>query len=186
MQYFTKYPNAAVIVSSFFWGTFWIPLRYLNETGEYSVWPITFSFIILSAVLIYPLIKSIRMLFYHKDVAFFLGNFFSALAIALYSESFLRGEVATVVILFYLCPVWGTLLAKIILRQHFNFQRYVSLILGIIGLEVILGFDKGNFIPTSIAEIMALAAGFTWAMGMTLFHLSKTTKGIEKTAFTSL
>ena len=33
---------------------------------------------------------------------------------------------------------------------------------------------------------MALTAGFSWAMGMTFFHLSKTSSGIEKTAFTSL
>ena len=38
----------------------------------------------------------------------------------LYSESLLRGEIAKVVVLFYLAPVWGTILARFLLktRQH--------------------------------------------------------------------
>lgn len=186
MKILLKHPNFAVIISSFFWGTYWIPLRNINENGEKSVWPLVISFFLLSFILFKPLISSIRKQIYNKDIYLLLGNIFSALAIALYSESFLRGEIAKVVILFYLCPVWGTVLAKIFLHQNFNLQRYVSLILGIIGLEIILGIDKGIFIPKNIVEWMALTAGFSWAMGMTFFHLSKTSSGIEKTAFTSL
>lgn len=186
MQFFLKYPNIAVIVSSFFWGSYWIPLRYINEVGKNSVWPIIISFLVLSIILVLPLIKSIKQFLKNKDIYFFLGNLFSALGIALYSDSLLRGEIAKVVILFYLCPVWGTILAKIILNIKFNFQRYMSLFLGIIGLEIILKFDEGIFFPSTIVEYMALTAGFSWALGMTFFHLSKTSKGLEKTAFTSI
>ena len=184
MQILLKHPNSAVVISSFFWGTYWIPLRFIDKNGSGSVWPIIASFFILSIFLIKPLINAIKNLYKNKDTFFFIGNFLSALAIALYSESFLRGDITTAVLLFYLCPVWGTILARIILKQQFNFQRYLSLILGLIGLEIILGFDKGFFFPKTIVEWMALAAGFTWSLGITFFHLSKTSKGLEKTALT--
>ena len=69
-----------------------------------------------------------------KNYYFLLACFFAALGVALYSESLLRGEIAKVVILFYLSPIWGTLFAKILLRQSFNFNRILSLILGLVGL----------------------------------------------------
>ena len=184
MKFLPKYANFAIIISSFFWGTFWIPLRHINTAGNNSVWPIIVSFLLLSLLLIRPLISTLNKLISEIDKYFFIGNLFSALGIALYSESFLRGEISQVILLFYLCPVWGTILAKIILGQKFNTQRYISLILGIIGLEIILGFDQGVFIPSNIAEWMALTAGFTWSLGITFFHLSKPTNGIEKTALT--
>ena len=182
----SKYPNIAVIISSFFWGTYWIPIRKINEGGNESIWPIILAFIILSILLIKTLVEVFKRIFKKKDIYFLLGNFFVALAIALYSESFLRGEIAEVILLFYLCPVWGTILARILLKQKFNFQRYLSLILGIVGLEIILGIDKGYFLPSSIVEWMALLAGFAWALGITFFHLSKPSKVIYKTALTGL
>ena len=186
MKILSKHPNLAVIFASFFWGTYWIPLRSINQDGEESVWPLALSFLLVSIILFKPLIISLKKQIYNNDLYFILGNISSALAIALYSESLLRGEIAKVVLLFYLCPIWGTILAKIVLHQSFNIQRYLSLILGIIGLEIILKIDKGIFLPTTLVEWMALSAGFTWALGMTFFHLSKTTKEIEKASCTSL
>ena len=184
MQTLSRYPNLSVLIASLFWGTYWIPLRYINKNGDESVWPIFLSFIILSIFLIKPLLIGLRKIIKEKDIYFIAGNFFSALAIALYSESFLRGEIAKVVLLFYLCPVWGTILAKLILKEKFNLQRYLSLLLGIIGLEIILGFDKGVFFPSSIVEYMALTAGFIWSLGLICFQLSVKTTSAEKTAVT--
>ncbi|MBI29564.1 MAG: hypothetical protein CFH21_01082 [Alphaproteobacteria bacterium MarineAlpha5_Bin11] len=186
MHTLSKFPNLVIIISSFFWGTYWIPLRQLNIGGSESVWPILASFFILCLLLIKPIFWLINRIPKEKNNYFFLGNFFSASAIALYSESLIRGEIAEVIILFYLCPVWGTVLAKIILKKNFNIKRYVSLILGIIGLEVILGIDKGIIMPTTISSWMALIGGFAWALGMTFFHLAETTRAIEKTALTGL
>tara|TARA_Y100000590_G_scaffold379156_1_gene446620 strand:+ start:1060 stop:1944 length:885 start_codon:yes stop_codon:yes gene_type:complete len=186
MHTLSKFPNLIIIISSFFWGTYWIPLRHINVGGNESVWPILASFFVLCLFLIKPIFSTINKIAKEKNYYFLLGVSFSALAIALYSESLIRGEIAEVIILFYLCPVWGTILAKIILKKNFNFQRYLSLILGIIGLEVILGIDKGIILPTSISSWMALVGGFSWALGITFFHLSETSKGIEKTSLTAL
>ena len=52
MFFFKSYPNLTVLISCFFWGTYWIPLRYLNNDNNASVWPIFISFLILSAALL--------------------------------------------------------------------------------------------------------------------------------------
>ena len=185
-MFFSKlYPNLTVLISCFFWGTYWIPLRYLDNNNNSSVWPIFISFLILSAILAKPLIQSIKIILINKNFYFLLGCLFAALAISLYSESLLRGEIAKVVVLFYLCPIWGSILARIFLHKKFTIIRIISIILGFIGLEIIIGIEEGIFFPSTIVEWIAIIAGFTWAMSTTFFHLGNTTRGIEKTSLTS-
>ena len=185
MFFFKSYPNLTVIVSCLFWGTYWIPLRSIDSVNSGSVWPLFLSFLLLALILIKPLIKSITNIFINKNYFFLAGCFFAALGISLYSESLLRGEIAKVVVLFYLCPIWGTIFARFILNHSFTIKRIFSIILGIIGLEIIVGFDKGVILPSTAVEWIALLAGLMWAMSMTLFNLANTTSGVEKTSLTA-
>ena len=185
MFYFKSYPNLTVIIACLFWGTYWIPLRYIDNGNNASVWPLFLSFLLLALILLKPLIKSITEIFIKKNYFFLFGCFFAALGISLYSESLLRGEIAKVVVLFYLCPIWGTIFARFILNHPFTLKRIISIILGIIGLEIIVGFDKGIVFPSTTVEWIALLAGLMWAMSMTLFNLANTTSGAEKTSLTA-
>jgi len=185
MLFFKSYPNLTVIVSCLFWGTYWIPLRSIDSVNRGSVWPLFLSFLLLALILIKPLIKSITNIFINKNYFFLASCFFAALGISLYSESLLRGEIAKVVVLFYLCPIWGTIFARFILNHSFTIKRIFSIILGIIGLEIIVGFDKGIILPSTTVEWIALLAGIMWAMSMTLFNLVNTTSGFEKTSLTA-
>ena len=185
MFFFKSYPNLTVIVSCLFWGTYWIPLRSIDSVNSGSVWPLFLSFLLLALILVKPLIKSITNIFINKNYFFLAGCFFAALGISLYSESLLRGEIAKVVVLFYLCPIWGTIFARFILKHKFTLKRVFAIILGIIGLEIIIGFEKGIILPSTTVEWIALLAGLMWAMSMTLFNLAKTTSGVEKTSLTA-
>ena len=186
MTIFKNYPNLTVIFACLFWGTYWIPLRYIDNENSSSVWPITLSFALLSLFLIKSLKKSFKQIYSNKNYFFLLGCFFAALGIALYSESLLRGEIAKVVVLFYLAPVWGTIFAKIFLKQNLRLNRIISIILGLIGLEIMIGFEKGIFFPASIVEFIAIFAGLSWALAMTFFHLGESTSSSEKTSLTGL
>ena len=185
MFFFKSYPNLTVIIACLFWGTYWIPLRYIDNGNNASVWPLFLSFLLLALILLKPLIKSITEIFIKKNYFFLFGCFFAALGISLYSESLLRGEIAKVVVLFYLCPIWGTIFARFILNHPFTLKRIISIILGIIGLEIIVGFEKGILLPSTTVEWIALFAGLMWAMSMTLFNLANTTSGAEKTSLTA-
>ena len=185
MFFFSSYPNLTVVFSCLFWGTYWIPLRSIDSVNSGSVWPLFLSFLFLALILLKPLIKSITNIFINKNYFFLAGCFFAALGISLYSESLLRGEIAKVVVLFYLCPIWGTIFARFILNHSLTIKRIFSIILGIIGLEIIVGFDKGIILPSTTVEWIALLAGLMWAMSMTLFNLANTTSGFEKTSLTA-
>ena len=76
MKIFIKYPNFSVVIASIFWGSYWIPLRFINKTGNESVWPIIVSFFILSIFLIKPLINSLKYLYIDENKYFFIGSFY--------------------------------------------------------------------------------------------------------------
>ena len=47
MFFFKSYPNLTVIIACLFWGTYWIPLRYMDNNNNASVWPLFLSFLLL-------------------------------------------------------------------------------------------------------------------------------------------
>tara|TARA_B100000029_G_scaffold506256_2_gene588686 strand:- start:213 stop:1124 length:912 start_codon:yes stop_codon:yes gene_type:complete len=185
MRFFKNYPNLTVVIACLFWGTYWIPLRFVDSGNNSSVWPIVISFFLLSLFIGGNFKKSLNNIFIVQKNYFFLaGCFFASLGIGLYSESLLRGDIAKVVVLFYLAPIWGTVFAKLFLKKLFGLNRIIAIVLGLIGLEIIVGIEKGIFIPTELVEWIAILAGISWALGTTFFHLAKPTNSIEKTSFT--
>ena len=184
MSFFNKFPNITVIISCFFWGTYWIPLRIINSNSANSTWLIFLSFLIISLFLLKIILISFNKALIQKNYFFLIASFFSGLGIAFYSESLIRGEIAKVVILFYLCPIWATIFSNLFFNNKITIKRLFSISLAIIGMGIIFKIDKNLILSISINDLIAILAGVLWALGTTLFHKAKSTKGIEKTALT--
>jgi drug/metabolite transporter (DMT)-like permease len=71
-----------------------------------------------------------------------------------------------VILLFYLTPVWSTLLGRLLLGQPITARRVATIALGLAGLAVVLGFDGGIPYPRAAADWMGLAGGVVWAFAM--------------------
>jgi drug/metabolite transporter (DMT)-like permease len=162
-------PQLAILVSTLMWGTLWIPVREMHEAGSSGAWATTLGFLIpLAALLPVALIRWRRTLAGLRELGF--AGFCLALGIALYAEGIVRGQIARVILLFYLTPVWGTLLARIFLRQPITGRRLATIALGLAGMIAIFGIDAGIPSPRSGGDWMGLAAGFAWAVAMVAFH----------------
>ena len=101
-----------------------------------------------------------------------LAGLLTALAITLYAEGLVRGQVARVILLFYLTPVWSTLLARWALGEAITRNRIVTIVLGLSGMLVIFGVEAGMPLPRSTGDWMGLASGIVWAFAMV--YVSKT------------
>jgi len=158
-------PSLAIFASTFIWGTWWIPLRKLDSLGNGTIW-LTAMGVALPALFLLP-----YALRHHRrimagglpllvcGVAFGLTN-------TLYAEGAMRGNVARVILLFYLTPVWSTLLAWWMLKQPITARRLLTILLGLAGMWIILGGEAEALIPTprDAAEWMGLGAGMFWAI----------------------
>lgn len=151
------------------WGTLWIPVRRMHEVGSSGAWVTTLGFLVpLAALLPVALARWRHTLTGLRELRF--AGFWLALGIALYTEGVVRGQIARVILLFYLTPVWGTLLARIFLGEPVTRRRLATIVLGFSGMLVIFGIDTGIPSPRSGGDWMGLAAGFAWAVAMVAFH----------------
>ena len=94
------------------------------------------------------------------DTGLLLGGSF-----ALYSDGLLLTQVARVLILFYVTPVWSTLLEMAVMRRRLDRSRIIALWLGFGGLVAILGGKTFVPVPNNLGDAMALFAGVIWAIG---------------------
>ena len=109
-------PVASLLFAATMWGVFWIPLRWLEALGLGGVWV---TLLIYTGTLIYavPLI-----ILHRREITQSPGLLIGiALSSGWCNTSFilalLEGEVVRVILLFYLSPVWATLLARLFLKE---------------------------------------------------------------------
>lgn len=154
----------AGLVSGAVYGIYWLPLREIELAGFEGPWA-TFVFNFIPAIIAVPFaIKTIGD-FAPRRLRFHLGGILIGLALVLYATSFLYTEVVRTQLLFYVMPLWGFLLARVVLGDPITPIRWLSIAMGIAGLLVILEVDAGFPWPRNSGDWMALIGGVIWACG---------------------
>ena len=107
------------------WGLFWIPLRELEGAGFHGLW-ITVIYFLIPALCLVPV--TIWRWKYVKRGGFQLQltAIISGGALLLYSTSIVYTDVVRAILLFYLTPVWGTILGRIFLGDKIRALRCTS------------------------------------------------------------
>jgi drug/metabolite transporter (DMT)-like permease len=157
--------DVAILASAFLWGTFWIPLREINLAGLGGAPANTASFLLGLAVVLPLVLPRLRRILTGGWVLW-LAGFLMAFSIAIYAEGLIRGHVARVMLLFYLTPVWSTLISRVMLGEAITNRRIATIVLGLAGMLVVLGVDAGVPVPRTLAEWMGLVSGITWGFAM--------------------
>lgn len=166
-------PNYALIYSTILWGTWWYPLRLLNEYAENNAIPLFLSFILVGIVFLFISFKKVSS-FSKKNILFTLiAAFAGGAAMCLYNEGLFRGNVARVLIFFYLTSVWSTLIEVYFLNKPLTIFRGFSIAAGFTGLFIMTGLDQGNFLPNSFADLFAILAGILWSVAATFLRINK-------------
>ena len=162
-------PEIAIAVSGALWGLYWIPVRYLEARGVGAVW-LTLGVFVAGLVLLVPVLvrwPGGRAAFTPRMLA---TGFLTGGAFILYSISIALTEVLNAILLFYLSPVWATVLGRFVLGERFTGARVAALVLGLGGLWVVLGGESGVPLPRNLGDWFALAAGVAWALGTIRVH----------------
>ena len=162
-------PETAIAISGALWGLYWIPVRHLEARGVSVVWMTLGLFVAALALLVPVLIRHppARAVFTPRMLTTGLltgGSF------VLYTVAIVLTEVVTAILLFYLSPVWATVLGRVLLAERFTVSRVAALVLGLGGLWVVLGGESGLPLPRNPGDWCALVAGVTWAFGTLRVH----------------
>lgn len=167
---FQYLPVIVVFLCASAWGLFWLPLRAFESAGIDAGWATLAQFV-------FPLLLLLPLAIYRRFVGRATGirDAVTGLLIGgsfvLYFDSLLLTEVARALILFYVTPMWSTLLEVGVMRRALSKNRVIALALGLTGLLVILGGHTGIPLPKNAGDIMALISGILFALGTTRIRM---------------
>jgi drug/metabolite transporter (DMT)-like permease len=176
-------PSLAVAGSAAMWGLWWIPLRALDEQGLTGAWASLAVFGGATLVLL-PVawLRRARLRASGRS-ALAVGLLYGAMLVA-WNHALIIGEVVRVTLLFYLAPIWGTLLGILMLGIRPSVLRLGTIAIGLCGAAIVLGFEAGLPVPHSLADWMGVAAGVLFALGAALIHRAGHVGDLERTLFT--
>ena len=174
-------PEAVIAISGALWGLYWIPLRHLEDRGVGVVWMTLGLFLVALAMFVPVLVRHppARAVFTPRML---VTGLLTGGSFVLYSVSIVLTEVVTTILLFYLSPVWATVLGRLLLGERFTVSRLAALVLGLGGLWVVLGGESGLPLPRNAGDWCALASGITWALGTLRVHQDAAVSPIAHTA----
>ncbi|MBS9715965.1 DMT family transporter [Pseudohalocynthiibacter aestuariivivens] len=182
------FASGAVFVSASAWGLYWIPLRYLENQGVDGTWAIALLNFPAACALAVVVLLQWRS---HKESlgkAAAIGAL-AGFGLALYASGLVYSSVVRATLLFYLTPVWATLIGMVWLGEKASWQRWAAILGGLAGLVLLV--SGGGSVPFNIGDVFALFSGVFWALGaamimrfdavplpgMTMFQFAFTTLG---------
>ena len=163
------------------WGLFWIPLRALEDAGINGLW-ITVVYFLIPTICLIPIVLSRWQHVKQGGISLQLTTMLSGGALLLYSTSIVYTDVVRAMLLFYLTPIWATILARIFLGDLITPSRIIAMLLAILGMLTIFGLGTRFPIPQNIGDWLGIGSGFLWAVAMVRIRKSESHSAIELTA----
>lgn len=154
-----------MLVAAVISGLGWFPLLAIARNGVSGLW-ITLAVVLVAGLPLIPALPAvIRARGQDRRDLLWIGALIGV-AYALYTASLTTTTVARAILLFYIAPVWGTLLEVFVLRQKFTLRRAASLVLGAVGLVTILGIGVDVEFHIALGDVLALLSGILWSVGL--------------------
>jgi len=183
-QHTSVIPVIGLLIAASFWGVFWYPLRILETYGLDGIWATLFIYtgtMIFAMPILFRRFGELRISpMLMIGILLFGGWTNAAFILAL-----MDGEIVRVILLFYLSPIWATLLAKFILKEHLSRMAYVTIAIAIFGAMTMLWSPEVGYPwPASMADWLALSSGLAFALANVFTHMANKVSVQVKTSVT--
>ena len=159
-----KSPSVILFVASSLWGLYWLPLRAIEVAGVTSTWSVAFFNVCPLIVLIPYLLWNRQTQLRHLRAVAVIG-LFTGIGLSFYASGLVYSSVIRVTLLFYLTPIWSTIIGVLWLSEKLRPDRIVAIILGLGGLWLLLAANDGAAQPLNVGDGMALLSGVFWGIG---------------------
>ena len=163
----TFLPAAALLLGASIWGIIWYPIRLLEQAGISGAISTTVTYFIALIMGLILFRKELRynIIFNGNAHLLFWICFFAGWTNIAYILAVILGEIARVLLLFYLSPLWTILFARLLLNEQLIPQGYLVMALSITGAVVMLWHPDTPFpLPKSYGDWLGLTGGIMFAL----------------------
>lgn len=163
------------------WGLYWLPLRQLDRVAEAGPW-VTLAVVLIGSLVLAPLAWAGRSRLAASSWKSLASLALGGASFVLYSNGLLYGNVAVVILLFYLTPVWSTLIVRFGLGWPVSQARIAAIVSGLTGIVLVLkGSHPGLPVPKTLGDLFGLSSGLLWSVASTGIHLHSRAGAAETT-----
>jgi len=150
------------------WGLYWVPLYYLEAQGMHGMMAMV-SLNVAPAIVMLIAAFGFGPKHPHAMRALYVGVI-AGLGFGLYSAGIVYGSVVRATLLFYLTPIWSTLISIAVLSERVTWRRWLGIGMGLSGVALLVGSSEQS--GFTLGDGFALASGFAWAVAAVLIKRS--------------
>ncbi len=167
-QWLDRQSDGGLSVVLFFaagvWGLYWVPLRILEAGGLTDAWSVAvFNACPLILLLPYAFLARHRLYPHLRNILLIGG--LTGCGLSLYATGLVASTVVRATILFYLTPVWSTIIGVLWLSERLGAGRVAAILLGIAGLACLVIGSDDSTPPLNVGDVLALLSGVFWGLG---------------------
>jgi drug/metabolite transporter (DMT)-like permease len=157
-----------IFLASSFWGVSWVPMRHIEAMGLSGLWVVVL-FHFLPALAMLPLIVKTAPSSRHDWQRAAVAGALMGAGFVLYALGLIVASVTKTVILFYMTPIWSTVIAYFVLRERAGWGRWLAIAAALVGCALVTGVshDELRFDP---ADLLGLLSGLFWALGSVMIR----------------
>lgn len=160
---------SGLMLNAFVWGVSWWPFRQFNGLGLNPLWATAAMYAVCTLLIVAARPSSVAALWRNPPLWGILVA--SGATNAAFNWGVTEGDVVRVVLLFYLMPVWATLLARWLLDERFTHWVGLRLILALAGAMVVLWPPGGGLpLPQHPADWLGVIGGMFFALNNVLLR----------------
>jgi drug/metabolite transporter (DMT)-like permease len=167
-EYEQRHALLIIFLASSFWGVLWVPMRHIEAMGLSGLWVVVL-FHFLPAFAMLPLIvRTAPSLGSDWGRAAVAGALMGA-GFALYALGLVVASVTKTVILFYMTPIWSTVIAYFVLRERAGWGRWLAIAAALVGCALVTGVSRDE-LRFDAADLLGLLSGLFWAWGSVMIR----------------
>ena len=165
--------SVSLLFAATLWGIFWYPLRWLDTQGVDGLWATLLIYIGTSVYFIPHFKRSLIEIKTSPRLMIVLALFAGWTNIAFFL-AVIDGEVVRVLLLFYMSPIWATLLAYFILKEHLSLYNFLALIIALFGMIIMFWQSDMDYPwPRQTSDWLALSSGMAFAVTNVVMRMTQ-------------